>query len=534
MKYLIAFYALLLSATASAQLTVDKFCEYHSQDMLCASAPVDTDGDGVPDDLDECPNDPSNTCNNPPSDIDGDNVPDDIDQCSATPAGVPVDAVGCALPGDPNEPSTSLVTCPEINLYPNTYVSGYRCDLPSDTAYDPYGIDTKGFYTWRLTYKDNILIRPEGASVEKPSKVVASFHASGGGPRIHWGSPSYDHFDKESRLMVKAQDMESYGHIESWGLSGYGTAQGVGSYAAERMCQLLDLVENRHSLIFDWGRGLTAQGQSMGGRASLQMPMIMCQRWRERLIMSDGITGHTLPRTLPVLYPAMGPDTGANSANWDKMDFQIQAPLDNIVQNIVYVHQWGWNDVLGMLNPKFLDVVRDNKISGSFTWAELTPAHGVPVVGSMLREPTTNKVSLDRPFLAFTNSTGDYPQDWYGKTVSTMPRSGHINQGLWWDHGNIVETASTITFPVKYVAKVAGTNDHTPGMIGSISVDVTPRWTFSQLIDKQAFSNLAPNTAYSWVFGSQSGTDTTDAKGLLTMNIALVSGDPYINLVVTK
>lgn len=60
--------------------------------------PLDTDGDGVPDNLDKCPNTPPRApvdavgC---PLDSDGDGVPDYLDQCSDTPKGATVNSVGC-------------------------------------------------------------------------------------------------------------------------------------------------------------------------------------------------------------------------------------------------------------------------------------------------------------------------------------------------------------------------------------------------------------------------------------------------------
>jgi hypothetical protein len=47
-------------------------------------APVDSDGDGVTDDVDQCINDPGTVENNGcpvPADSDGDGVTDDVDQC---------------------------------------------------------------------------------------------------------------------------------------------------------------------------------------------------------------------------------------------------------------------------------------------------------------------------------------------------------------------------------------------------------------------------------------------------------------------
>jgi outer membrane protein OmpA-like peptidoglycan-associated protein len=65
---------------------------------------TDSDGDGVPDNLDQCPGTPAGTKVDEKGcpvetgkDSDGDGVPDDLDQCPNTPAGVKVDAKGCAI-----------------------------------------------------------------------------------------------------------------------------------------------------------------------------------------------------------------------------------------------------------------------------------------------------------------------------------------------------------------------------------------------------------------------------------------------------
>ena len=60
----------------------------------------DSDGDGVPDDQDKCPDTPEGVkvdevgC---PLDTDGDGVPDYMDKCPQTPPGATVDEVGCML-----------------------------------------------------------------------------------------------------------------------------------------------------------------------------------------------------------------------------------------------------------------------------------------------------------------------------------------------------------------------------------------------------------------------------------------------------
>jgi OOP family OmpA-OmpF porin len=58
----------------------------------------DSDGDGVPDDLDKCPNTPKGVkvdADGCPLDTDGDGVPDYLDQCPDTPKGATVNSVGC-------------------------------------------------------------------------------------------------------------------------------------------------------------------------------------------------------------------------------------------------------------------------------------------------------------------------------------------------------------------------------------------------------------------------------------------------------
>jgi len=62
--------------------------------------PADSDGDGVPDSRDECPNTPAGVkvdARGCPLDSDGDGVPDYLDQCPGTPKGFKVDAVGCII-----------------------------------------------------------------------------------------------------------------------------------------------------------------------------------------------------------------------------------------------------------------------------------------------------------------------------------------------------------------------------------------------------------------------------------------------------
>ncbi len=68
---------------------------------------LDSDGDGVPDGRDQCPDTPAGQQVNAsgcPIDSDGDGLPDDIDECPNSPAGATVLDNGCALAGDCRRP----------------------------------------------------------------------------------------------------------------------------------------------------------------------------------------------------------------------------------------------------------------------------------------------------------------------------------------------------------------------------------------------------------------------------------------------
>jgi len=77
--------------------------------------PADSDHDGVPDSIDQCPNTPvgakvdARGCE---FDSDGDGVVDRLDQCPDTPKGTPVNAVGCPLDSDGDGVPDAQDLCP--------------------------------------------------------------------------------------------------------------------------------------------------------------------------------------------------------------------------------------------------------------------------------------------------------------------------------------------------------------------------------------------------------------------------------------
>jgi OOP family OmpA-OmpF porin len=78
-------------------------------------APLDSDGDGVANRQDQCPNTPAGAkvdAKGCPLDSDGDGVFDGLDKCPDTPAGVKVNADGCPLDSDGDGIPDYLDKCP--------------------------------------------------------------------------------------------------------------------------------------------------------------------------------------------------------------------------------------------------------------------------------------------------------------------------------------------------------------------------------------------------------------------------------------
>ncbi|ABB30585.1 OmpA/MotB domain protein [Geobacter metallireducens RCH3] len=129
---------------------------------VVATAPLDSDGDGVPDNLDKCPDTPAGVkvdsvgC---PLDSDGDGVPDYLDKCPGTPAGVKVDSVGCPLDSDGDGVPDYLDKCPGTPA--GVKVDSVGCPLDTDGDGVP-------------DYLDKCPDTPKNAAVDKngcPEKV---------------------------------------------------------------------------------------------------------------------------------------------------------------------------------------------------------------------------------------------------------------------------------------------------------------------------------------------------------------------------
>lgn len=96
--------------------------------------PLDSDGDGVANHNDQCPNTPPNTPVNKVGcalDSDQDGVSDANDQCPNTPRGTRVDATGCSIDKDGDGVLNNADYCP--NTYANLKVNERGCAVKAQT-----------------------------------------------------------------------------------------------------------------------------------------------------------------------------------------------------------------------------------------------------------------------------------------------------------------------------------------------------------------------------------------------------------------
>jgi OOP family OmpA-OmpF porin len=106
---------------------------------VAAAAPIDSDGDGVTDDLDQCPGTPAGVAvdaDGCPPDSDGDGVYDYQDRCPGTPAGAAVDSDGCPLDSDGDGVYDYQDRCPDTPAGAAVDSDGCPLDSDGDGVYD--------------------------------------------------------------------------------------------------------------------------------------------------------------------------------------------------------------------------------------------------------------------------------------------------------------------------------------------------------------------------------------------------------------
>jgi outer membrane protein OmpA-like peptidoglycan-associated protein len=110
---------------------------------MLGSKPIpDSDGDGILENRDRCPDTPAGAqvdgtgC---PSDSDADGVPDGVDRCANTPPGAEVNATGCTTDSDGDNIPNGLDRCPDTES--GVLVDPNGCPRDSDGDAIPDGLD---------------------------------------------------------------------------------------------------------------------------------------------------------------------------------------------------------------------------------------------------------------------------------------------------------------------------------------------------------------------------------------------------------
>ena len=110
--------------------------------MLGSKAIPDSDGDGVLENRDRCPDTPTGAqvdASGCPSDSDADGVPDGVDRCANTALGADVDSTGCTKDSDGDNIADGIDRCPDTEA--GVLVDPNGCPRDSDGDAIPDGLD---------------------------------------------------------------------------------------------------------------------------------------------------------------------------------------------------------------------------------------------------------------------------------------------------------------------------------------------------------------------------------------------------------
>lgn len=187
------------------------------------SMPSDSDGDGVNNKIDQCPNTPMGVkvddrgC---PFDKDKDGIPDHRDDCPDTPIGIRVNAKGCAQDSDADGVTDDIDKCPETPQ--GTKVDDRGCKIDGESLVSEISPtadrDNDGVYD----SEDRCLDTPEGVKVDSGgcwTPEGLSFEIN----RAKIKKSSYAGLDKVVRVLKNKPNLtiEIGGHTDYFGSARY-------------------------------------------------------------------------------------------------------------------------------------------------------------------------------------------------------------------------------------------------------------------------------------------------------------------------
>lgn len=390
-------------------------------------------------------------------------------------------------------------------------------DISSDDYFDPHDI------TMYTRYARN---NPIVAN----TRLIVNFHGSSAGTGAQMQStvispPSVG--DVGPSLLLMSPDAEAYNGSwrEWWAYSIDGIA-----YTTRRTVAAIQYILNRYSSEMDLDKGYIFKGGSMGGGGAIFQALLLPAPHRSRVAYVTVAIGQPMARMDAGKYSGLWPaDSGGTAVLWDAIDFAIQAANDADIRGIHYRHRFSTNDsnfsVAGQM--AWVNILESESIAGEASWVQNGHSSNEPgnpnLPLSEYFDVSEQDVTIDRAHPAITNSTGNYPLTAANRLdVATYPR-GHYNKGVYWDHASIVDSATEIIFPLKYVrTTTVGTG--IPDQPASITVSVTPRRPKNfTIVDTEVLN-------WDWDNGALTGTATVSGDVVTVDNIPLASGDAYKSL----